>query len=319
MRIITITGYRRPHLFRRMLESLVAGDIDGWRILIQIEPSERAEAFKTIAAELLAGANYSLCVNETILGVRENPYKLVERAFAEGADTLLYLEEDLLLAPDVTALAEWYAENHRPQWLCLCLLSGGCGSGGFISSPSLNDLLFESKSFNSLGFVCRREEWERHLRGVWMKHVGWDWAVYFHLMRSKKLVALQPVAARSTHTGRDEGSHAKPEWHDLVFSGLELAAEAPAGRRYRVVPVERLPAELKRHALLWEQYNETLLKKSDKTWENTLLSARVETLQKENELLKKKLQEREDASFWKRMLLTMRPKQDKNPTGGREA
>ena len=158
LRSITITGFRRPYAFRAMLGSLLANDLAGWRILIQVEPSPVAEDFAAITTELLAGHDHELVFNASRLGIDENPLRLIERAFAEGSELNLYLEEDLLLAPDVTRLASWFEQNHRPDWLCLSLISGGCASAGLLSNADYPALLFAGRNFNSLGFAVRRAE-----------------------------------------------------------------------------------------------------------------------------------------------------------------
>jgi hypothetical protein len=266
-RAITITGWQRPQLFRELLKSLAANDLKDWGVQIQLEPSEFVEEFRLAAAEHLPNVPFSLSVNSERLGIRNNPYRLLSRVFDEGADFVLYLEEDLSLAPDATAMAQWYAENHRPEWMCLSLLSGGCGSKGFISDRNYPDILFAGKSFNSLGFAILRNEWESHLRPIWLADVpmynykgrearGWDWSVYLHLIMTPGLCTLQPATARSTHTGR-YGVYCRPEFHDAAFPGLDLAGLQAKGS-YRVLEVEAMPAPLRRQAFLWDQMNTAL-------------------------------------------------------------
>ena len=263
MRTIAITAYRRPHLFAAMLKTLTANDLSGWRVMIAIEPSPAAREIESIADELLAGCDTDVMINEVRLGIRDNPFRLIERAFVKGAELLLYLEEDLLLSPDVTRLALWYEEHHRPEWLCLNLLAGGCASTGFLSNPDHSDLLFSGHSFNSLGFAVRRSEWERYMRAAWIDEPdcvvkfdgvptgGWDWSVFAMLMNNPHLRTLQPVLARSIHNGRLSGEHCAPQFHDAAFAGLPLypgEAEAPA---YRVEIIDLLPTTVRRHARLW--------------------------------------------------------------------
>jgi hypothetical protein len=291
MRAITITGWRRPHLFRTLLRSLAANDLREWDIFIQLEPSEFVEDFRIAAAEILSATSTSIVVNPERLGVRTNPYRLLSRAFNEGADFVLYLEEDLLLSDDVTALALWYAENHRPEWMSLSLLSGGCGSQGFISDRNYPEILFTGKSFNSLGFVVRRDEWWRHVHPAWFadqptfyniqgeKMSGWDWSVYRHLFSTPGLYSLQPAAARATHTGREGGVHCTPEWHDTSFEGLELAEASTASRNYHVLTLAELPAPLRRQAVLWDQVNCALNIITNRTSQlNALLQERQEMI-----------------------------------------
>jgi hypothetical protein len=264
-RVITITGWQRPELFHGLLKSLAANDLRGWQIFLQLEPGEYSEAYCAAAAELLSGVPLSITVNPERLGVRMNPYNLLSRVFEEKADFVLYLEEDLLLAPDATALAQWYGANYRSEWMCLSLLSGGCGSKGFISEPNHPELLFAGKSFNSLGFAFRRNEWELHIRPAWLSdqivytcygqgNGSWDWSVYLHVVMTEGLYTLQPAAARATHTGR-YGMYCRPEFHDAAFTGLDLAEESAADRSYHVLTLDSMPPHLRRQASLWDQVN----------------------------------------------------------------
>ena len=250
-RVITITGWRRPQLFRTLIESLAMNDLHGWVIRVQLEPSQFVEQYRSVASEIL-GTIPMICWTAL---------------FRQGAELVLYLEEDLQLAPDATALAQWYAENHRRGWMCLSLLSGGCGSEGFISDQRYPDILFLGKTFNSLGFAVNRNEWNAYLRPAWLAEEpiydcrvqrvdGWDWSVYLRLIRTRGLYTVQPVTARATHAGRHGGVYCTPEFHDAAFAGLELAEGG--SRRYRLVATQSLPPSLRRQALLWEQVNSAL-------------------------------------------------------------
>ncbi len=270
LRTITATAFRRPHLFKAMLETLLANELAGWRILIQIDPSPVAADIAEIAASLLVGQDLQVVVNPGRLGVRENPFRLLERAFEGGSALNLYLEEDLLLAPDATRLAGWFAANYRPEWLCLNLIAGGCASTGLLSNPDHPGLLFPGSTFNSLGFAVRREEWQRLMAPVWMTERadivkfdgvatgGWDWQIYALLLDDPGLRTLQPALARATHNGRLAGEHCSPQFHDLVFDGLPVYHGVPAVADYRLMPVSELPSVLRRHAALWREMSGAL-------------------------------------------------------------
>ncbi|MGE0229191.1 MAG: hypothetical protein AB7I38_11410 [Dehalococcoidia bacterium] len=264
-RTITVTAMSRPHLFRQMLESLVANDLDGWTVLVRVEPGPRAAEFAPIAAELLRGVDCDLRVNSERRGITVNPFLTLEEAFARGSHLNLYLEEDFLVSPDATRLALWYARQRRDHWLCLSLLAGPCGSAGLLSNPAHPDLLFEARTFNSIGFVLRREEWLHHLRDVWLGrdgraggihanwryNWGWDWSVYGLLASNPELRGVQPVLARATHNGREGGIYALPAFHDAAFGGLPINdTPAPA---YRVVEVAELPRDVRAHVVLQDE------------------------------------------------------------------
>ena len=261
---IVITGYRRPALFRDLLHSLVRNDLAGWRVAIHLEPSPQVPAFAQAAAELLAGQDYAITVNPRRLGIRANPFHALDLAFAAGAPGVLYLEEDLVVAPDATALANWYFARHRPEWLALGLLAGGCGATGYLSHAGHPGLLFAARTFNSLGFALRAQEWRGSVRGRWMRRaparmrtystsspVGWDWQLYALLVNSSRRRVLQPVLARAKHMGRDQGEFCTPAFHDRAFPYLPLASVASQDSEVRAI--DELPPEVRGHAQLWDE------------------------------------------------------------------
>ena len=224
MDTITISGQRQPILFRRLLQSLVTNDLADSRIFIQVDPTPLTDQYIHTAAELLGRFNYTLTVNPRYLGPRENSFRLLERVFAHGSKLNINLAEDTLAAADVTRLARWYADHHRPEWLCLSLASM-VGPFGLASDTAHADLLFPSKEFNASGFAVRREEWYRHFedrnsldQGLASQLddsflVGWEWSICKHLLHTGTLVSLQPVTPRSTPaeragSGRGNGGEA---------------------------------------------------------------------------------------------------------------
>ena len=267
---ITVTGKDRPDLFRDMLISLRANDLEGWRVAIAID-GDRVQEFSEIAKSELHGIDYELTGNATVLGIKLNPFQLLSRVFAEGSVLNLYLEEDLLLSPDVTRLALWYHRNHRLRWACLNLVSGPCGSAGYLSNPAHPDVLFESNTFNSLGFVTRRAEWFAVFKPAWMgpddppgarskysswrTHWGWDWSIY-GLIADGEIVSLQPALARATHTG-DTGTHSRADFQHKAFGDMAINREADCD--YRIVDAATLPHPLRSHINLHQETTARLL------------------------------------------------------------
>ena len=67
--------------------------------------------------------------------------------------------------------------------------------------------------------------------------------------RRNGLTCLSPATARATHTGREGGTYCTPDWHDLAFEGLPLAAKGRTAD-YTITPLEKLPPPVRRHALM---------------------------------------------------------------------
>ena len=260
MKSITVTGYRRPHLFRTLLESLVKNDLTGWQIFCRIEPSPLSEEFVKIAREILTPYCYGLAVNTERRGVRNNPFSLLKDVFEFGSEINIYLEEDLIVSPDMIALAEWFYRNGNPDQLCLSLLAGGCGSAGLISQPDHPRVLYLDKTFNSYGFVILRDAWYRHFEPNWLidrpesgAFTGWDWAMWFYLIRQAQLHAVQPALARANHTGREDGEHMPAAFHDLAFGSLPISHSGITADEFRLHTLDEMPPALRGHVLLWGQ------------------------------------------------------------------
>lgn len=265
---ITITAMSRPLLLKALLDSLARNDLDGWTIFVSIEPSSATSEMLSICQSMLAIQSHEITVNDEVLGIEANPHHLLSRAFAAGSALNLYLEEDLVVSPDATAIASWYAKNHRPGWLCLNLLAAPCGSAGTLSDPRSPNELFLARTFNSLGFVARREEWYDLLEPVWFGGNGprvaggwaanwgtkgaggWDWSIYALLASRKDLVSVQPALARATHTG-SAGTHATPEFHDRAFHNIEICQTT--GGSYRLVDIRKLGRQARSLAYAHEE------------------------------------------------------------------
>jgi len=268
-RSITITAMDRLQLFRETLSMLAANPLGGWRVFVRIEPTAQSALFVAAVEELLCGEDFLVEVNPERLGVQRNPFCAIEAAFAWGSTLNLHLEEDFCLAPDATAMALWFARHHRPHWLLLSLLAGPCASAGLLSNPGYPEQLFEARTFNSLGFAVRREEWYRYLRGVWLgsdtrmtgygamrQRWGWDWAVYGLLAATPALRSVQPVLARASHTGRI-GTHSTAQFHDEAFGRLPINARRDLD--YRLVSPLELPYEVASHIRQMDERTELIL------------------------------------------------------------
>jgi FkbM family methyltransferase len=182
---------------------------------------------------------------------RSQSYAALDNAFRAGAGAVLFLVDDLTLAPDTLQISEWYLAQHFDDCLCLSLVAGW--STSLLSYAGYEGLIFPSRSLNRFGFVVSRGNWERHFRDLWLVdsgfsphgEQGWDWEINRYLARAGGVYVLAPVTARA---GMDVGGGTS----DPAFDGLSVA-EMAIIPNYRVVPVTALPPEVRRHALLLEQ------------------------------------------------------------------
>ena len=108
MKVITLPVATRPHYLKQMLNSLRDNNLDGWTLYVNAEPNQ--EVIDVIKA--IDFIEVSLVINTERLGVRKNPFNVLNRAFENGAEFVLHLEDDLILSPDAVDLANWYYDEY---------------------------------------------------------------------------------------------------------------------------------------------------------------------------------------------------------------
>lgn len=272
LKTISITAYNRPHYFEQLLLSLRANDLKDWEIYIQIEPSDKSQKFINIANKVLPKHSYHLKINKEILGIRHNPFSLLKNIFELGSEINIYLEEDMLVSPDVTCLANWYNEIDRTKIMCLNLMLGGCSSTGFISNDKYPALFVTTKCFNSLGFVLTHLQWSKFFEKNWLRFPefftningeqtdGWDLAMYDFLLSNQNLKVLSPLFARATHTGRQGGTHCNEAFHQMAFENLPIYMGHPHFLEYKINNnIEHLPYTIKAHLNSWNELQQMLV------------------------------------------------------------
>ena len=178
----------------------------------------------------------------------------------------IYLEEDFLVAPDLTNLASWYAENNHASEMCLNLVAGGCLSRCLLSYDERPEVLVETRQFNSLGFVATAQQWRQHFEPNWFRvfwgmfahngwHLsGWDCSMYAHLMTTPSLRVMQPLSARVVHNGREKGENCGEQFHDETFSGMYLYSGKSGELQYQKCDDwQELPQAIRAHLYLWKE------------------------------------------------------------------
>jgi len=233
MKTITITAFNRPGYLKRVLHTLLKNSLSGWDIVIALDPSEVSRKVKQTVTRALRGRRYSIVENEHQLGVRDNPYAVQSMVFETGSDINIYLEDDTIVSPDVTGLADWYRALDLRDIVCLNLLYGSCGGRGHRSDPHAAQLICATRNFNSLGYVCTKQQWSDHLSRYWYcersENHGWDWAVLTEISVRPALRVLQPLLARANHIGRLGGTHCPVSFHDTIYAPLRINKKKDAG------------------------------------------------------------------------------------------
>lgn len=221
MKTISIIAYKRPDYFEQLVLSLIKNDLKNWRIYIQLDPSDKTNEIIDIANKYLKHYDLDIRVNHKRLGVRLNPYSLLQRVFDNGSKLNIHLEEDIVISDDVTKLALWYEKQNLENILCMNLVTNGCFSASSVISyePTNINKIIKTKLFNSIGIILTNLQWNSNIKEAWMERDiklysyegvqvdGWDVALYGKLLNNPDLYTLSPLTPRTTHIGKFDGEY----------------------------------------------------------------------------------------------------------------
>lgn len=235
IKTITIPVNNRPNYLKKTLLSIVKNDLNGWKIFFCIEPSKYSNIMVNLIKEIIADrTSYQIKINVKKKGIEKNTYASLYTAFRAGSKLNIYLEDDIVISPDVPRLADWYCKQNHKSIMCLNLLYGACGGINHISKD-FPEYIIKTKQFNSCGFILSDKQWLTYFKPYWFDYshgftnkdrnpmLGWDWAVFKHnLKEDKNLFVLQPLLARANHIGRNRGTFCTPEFYDKTFKDVKI-------------------------------------------------------------------------------------------------
>ncbi|OBQ40723.1 MAG: hypothetical protein AN484_22140 [Aphanizomenon flos-aquae WA102] len=242
MNIVAITAYNRPKLLYSCLKNLSRSHkVEEWEIWISVDPSDVTNEIVSII-ESFANQNLKVnfVVNDSRLGVRKNPYKLLQWCFGNKASLVLYLEDDVLISSDCLDFSEAISEipNFSNNYLCANLLTTTCNSHSVLCPPiedysKLANILVENKFFSSLGIILNKYQFINYFEPNWFNYPlklrnfqgaetdGWDLAINDYLLSNQKLFVLQSMIPRISHHGI-HGTHADYNFHQLAYSHVKI-------------------------------------------------------------------------------------------------
>ena len=192
-----------------MLESLVKNNLEGWDILVGLECSNVIREQITLLEEYIPQAevfkrDWPNVGNGKAIG--RNGHDIVTRAFDSGSEYNIYLEEDVVVSPDVTNLADWYYEQEEDT-MCLCLHNIGTSYQDLQNSNAA--IIYPNKEctaagggngFSAYGICMKKDKFFEHMSPYWFHRSGWDWGVWHHIEETKQKVLI-PYQTRSDHIG----------------------------------------------------------------------------------------------------------------------
>lgn len=244
---ISLTAHNRPDLLVQALDSLAAADgADRWQVYLGVEPTPQTQEILALLPRFSPRLRIQARVNDRKLGVRHNPYETVQWVLAQGHDTVLLLEDDLLVDTQALRWCELLAQGalQQPEAMCANLLTTTCMSESIFmpaasEATALADVVLKGRFFSSYGLLFTREQWQRHFVPAWfvdnpamenfhgMPGVGWDLAMTRTLLLDKRLHVLQSLVPRVTHIGT-HGTHIDQRFQDASFANVVLGLDGGA-------------------------------------------------------------------------------------------
>jgi hypothetical protein len=225
-RSITLTVNDRPHYLRRMLTTLAeVRGVEQWHLFVALEPGNDECA---ALCEAIAFMPRTILHNRERRGIRGNPFHVLDTAFGQGSELVVYLEDDLIVSPDLCELAGWY-RRHVPELTLYDVRIFFMNLFTTSTSGERADEIVISKFFSPWGMIINRHQWRQCMAPCWWnddhRYPGrqdWTLSLAEELNRHRRLVVLTPRLSRTANIGREGGVHSIPERHDLLVQGLVM-------------------------------------------------------------------------------------------------
>lgn len=236
---ICLPVFNRPDLLRKSVDSInrLKG-ISWWHIYAQVEPSASTNESLDIIRSISNCASLSITVNQQIKGVLRNPIECIDSAIKDGADLVLYLEDDLEVSRDALLFVETASRSQDFDQVYAAgnLHFSGCSNNAHLTfcdqvCASVSNVAIRSQFLSSLGLFFTRSQYYSFIRPSWHRSplkvrdlngnigAGWDYALTEALLeRNNK--TLQSIVPRVRHCGIN-GVHSTDESHNR---GWHLAA-----------------------------------------------------------------------------------------------
>lgn len=216
--IVTCTAWRTEYL-GRVLDGILANNLRGWELYVGMEPGHPKVHALIRSIGFLPVTSW---INGYNLGPELNPFVSINRAIVDGADAVLYFDDDMLLSPDALDLCNWYLDQthlHDPAThvgINLCTKA---------SDPALPNSVTDLETWEGLvsqGNCFTAAQWRNFIRRNWNRYDptfmdgdGYDWAWTCWAVHLK-LKILRPRLSRSQHIG-EHGVHGN---HQPIFPNV---------------------------------------------------------------------------------------------------
>jgi hypothetical protein len=235
---LLLTAFDRPRYLAPVLASWAAvRGLQRWHLRVAVEPSAaRDEVVDLVAAFVRRTGHPSVEVvlNETRLGVLENPYAHLDALFRAGHGFVVRTEDDLVVADDVLELFAHVARSYADQPSLATAHAFSPDPAG----PGAEELV-RTSAFCPWVWGTWRDRWLDVVGPTWDRdystynvspgfETGWDWNLDTRVFPARGLGAVAPRVSRVRNIG-EVGEHGTPD--DLVPAPSFVAHQPPGPYR----------------------------------------------------------------------------------------
>jgi hypothetical protein len=231
MNTVTVSNCRRPWATRQSLEALCRAwrwRDNHWADIIWVcLPFGMSDVINKVAIEAFGVRDRNQDVPlrvvmepSTVIDPHHAAKWMLDMAFQQGSDCNLYVEDDVVLAPDGFLLVEWMKLRttlHADHGVIGCCLYHETVPEYYPADRPPNPrLLHLTNGINTCGGTAfLREPYLRLLAPRWnckmVEPRGFDYSAHF-LMYLHKLYMLHPDYSRSHNIGRTGGGLSEAQW-----------------------------------------------------------------------------------------------------------
>lgn len=213
MDTITMTCMDRPEYTLRVLESLKNQNksLRKYKLYINIDTGDCEEVVNIcndidfIETDVKV---FKFEEDEVNRRISINTHNVVRRAFDEGAKFNLYLEDDIVLSPDVLNLIDWYKKQDLKKIAALCLCN--------IIDNSYDENLIKKIRYSCFwGFAINKLQFEKYFEPAWQKGNIWDTSIARYIRTFEGVHNFNPKLSRSTNIG-EQGSNPAFRWERIM-------------------------------------------------------------------------------------------------------
>lgn len=225
MKAICMPVFNRPELLRQALDSICENKATDWRVYLSVDWSYKSKEIDQIIRDYhFKGVQFVVWGNGTNLGCSLNAFTVCSTAISQGAEAILYMEDDIVLSPDALALCDWYLNqlndpNDYHAGIALCRREGNV-----IGRPEAIEHNSSSQGLLGQSWCFTRKQWFDFALGHWWSlpdrgHPDiWDWALGWKAQQLGKSI-MRPYLSRARHIGAT-GFHGKVDvFPDVISDG----------------------------------------------------------------------------------------------------